>query len=122
MSNKATAIEFLQMAAGGDVVDAYARHVAAGFEHHNPHFPQDRQSLLDAMRQSAAAEPNKSFEVIQAIEQADTVAVYSRLTRRSAEAEYAVVHLLRFDRGKIVEMWDIAQEVPANSPNALGMF
>ena len=122
MSNKAAAIEFLKMAAAGDVVDAFSRHVAPEFKHHNPHFADDRQSLLDAMSQSAAAEPNKSFEIIQAIEEADTVAVHSRLTRVGAGARYAVVHILKFSRGKIVEMWDIIQEVPADSRNATGMF
>lgn len=123
MSNKASAIEYLGMAAAGDVLAAYARHVAPGFTHHNPHFAQDRQSLLDAMAQSSATDPNKSFEVIQAIEDADTVAVHSRLTRASADVRYAVVHILKFDGdGKIVEMWDVVQEVPTDSPNALGMF
>ena len=122
MSNKKSATEFLTMAAAGDVAEAYARHVAPRFKHHNPYFAHDRQSLLDAMSASAAAEPNKSFEVMRAIEDADTVAVHSRLTRVSANAQYAVVHILKFSEGKIVEMWDIVQEVPADSPNAIGMF
>jgi len=122
MSHKQAAIEFLTMAATGDVAAAYARHVAPQFTHHNPHFAQDRQSLLDAMSRSAAAEPNKSFEVMQVIEDGDTVAVFSRLTRLSADARYAVVHILKFNAGKIVEMWDVAQEVPSDSPNAIGMF
>lgn len=122
MSNKAAAIEFLKMAAAGDVADAYARHVAPEFQHHNPHFAHDRESLLDAMAQSAADEPNKSFEVIQALEESDTVAVHSRLTRVSADAQYAVVHILRFSGGRIVEMWDVVQEAPVESRNALGMF
>ena len=122
MSHKESAIDFLTMAAAGNVAEAYARHVAPQFKHHNPYFAHDRQSLLDAMSASAAAEPNKSFEVMQAIEDADTVAVFSRLTRISANAQYAVVHILKFDHGKIVEMWDIVQEVSTDSPNAIGMF
>ena len=45
---------------------------------------------------------------------------HQRLHR--AGVEIAVVHILRFEGGKIVEMWDIGQEIPADSPNALGMF
>jgi predicted SnoaL-like aldol condensation-catalyzing enzyme len=122
MSHKQTATEFLTMAAGGDVAEAYARHVAVEFTHHNPHFAHDRQSLLDAMSDSAATEPNKSFDVMRVIEDADTVAVHSRLTRAGANLQYAVVHILRFNGGKIVEMWDIVQEIPTESPNAIGMF
>jgi hypothetical protein len=32
------------------------------------------------------------------------------------------VHILRFENSRIAEMWDIAQEIPPDSPNALGMF
>ena len=50
------------------------------------------------------------------------VAVLSHLQRAQADQQYAVVHVLRFLDSAIVEMWDIAQEIPADSPNALGMF
>jgi len=116
------ASEFLRLCAGGRVQEAYDRHVAPGFVHHNPWFPGDRQSLLDAMAQSAQAEPNKAFTVMQAIESADRVVTLSRLERAQAGVEMAVVHILRFEGDRIAEMWDVGQEIPKDSPNALGMF
>ena len=116
------ATEFLTWCASGRVQEAYDRHVAADFRHHNAWFPGDRQSLLDAMAQSAKAEPNKSFTVMQAIESGDRVALLSRLERAQAGVRMAVVHLLRFEGERIVEMWDVGQEIPKDSPNALGMF
>ena len=38
------------------------------------------------------------------------------------ERGFAVVHIFRFDGDRIVELWDLAQEVPDHSPNANGMF
>ena len=38
------------------------------------------------------------------------------------QAEYAVVHILRFEAGWIVELWDLVQEIAKDSPNAAGMF
>ena len=122
MGNADIAIEFLRMCSRGEVREAYARHVAADFIHHNAWFPGDRESLLLAMEQSAAAEPNKSFEPKQVVEGGDRVAVLSHLKRADAGLEYAVVHIARFDEGKIVELWDLGQEIPKDSPNALGMF
>jgi len=116
------ATEFLSMAASGNVREAYARHVAPHFKHHNAYFAEDRESLLVAMEQSAATEPNKSFSVKQVISSGDRVAVFSHLRRAAADKEYAVVHILRFEGDKIVEMWDVGQEIPKESPNALGMF
>lgn len=116
------ATTFLTLCAQGDVQAAYDRFVAPDFVHHNAHFPQGRQALLDAMAQSAAAEPNKSFEVRQVIAAGDRVAVHSHLARRDAQTQYAVVHILRFEGEQIAELWDVAQEIPTDSPNALGAF
>jgi predicted SnoaL-like aldol condensation-catalyzing enzyme len=120
--NAAIATEFLAMAAAGKVREAYDRHVATSFTHHNAWFPGDRESLLLAMEQSAASEPNKAFTVKQVIDSGDRVAVLSHLQRADADKDYAVVHILRFKGSKIVEMWDVGQEIPADSSNTLGMF
>ena len=122
MGNARIATEFLKMCAGGEVRDAFERFVAPDFVHHNAWFAGDRESLLQAMEESAAAEPNKSFEPKQVIDGGDRVAVLSHLQRAGADLEYAVVHIARFMDGKIVELWDLGQEIPKDSPNALGMF
>lgn len=122
MGNRDIATEFLQLCARGDVREAYARFVSDDFVHHNAWFAGDRESLLLAMEQSAAAEPNKSFEVKQVIDGGDRVAVLSHLKRASVEVEYAVVHIARIVDGKIVELWDLGQEIPKDSSNANGMF
>ena len=115
MSYRDRATSFLQMCSEGAVRPA--------FVHHNAWFPGDRESLLQAMEQSAASEPTKSFEVKQVIDGGDRVAVLSHLKRANGHAEYAVVHIARFDGdGRIVELWDLGQEIPGDSPNALGMF
>jgi predicted SnoaL-like aldol condensation-catalyzing enzyme len=60
--------------------------------------------------------------VKQVVDGGDRVAVLSHLVRASAGLEYAVVHIARFADGKIVELWDLGQEIPKDSRNALGMF
>jgi len=122
MDNRDIASEFLRMCARGDVREAYARFVSDDFVHHNAWFAGDRESLLLAMEQSAAAEPNKSFEVKQVIDGGERVAVLSHLVRAGAQVEYAVVHIARIRGGRIVELWDVGQEIPKDSPNANGMF
>lgn len=122
MDNGGIASEFLRMCAGGEVREAYARFVSEDFVHHNPWFAGDRESLLVAMEQSAGAEPNKAFEVKQVIDGGDRVVVHSLLTRADACLQYAVVHIARIEHGRIVELWDVAQELPKASPNANGMF
>lgn len=122
MDNRDIACEFLRMCARGEVREAYARFVSEDFVHHNAWFAGDRESLLLAMEQSAVAEPNKAFEVMQVIDGGDRIAVLSHLKRASVDLEYAVVHIVRVEGGRIVELWDLGQEIPKDSPNANGMF
>ena len=90
---------------------AYDRHVAAGFVHHNAWFPGDRESLLLAMEKSAAIRAGtRRSEPRQVVDGGDRVAVLSRLARADAGVEIAVVHILRFEGGRIAEMWTSARK------------
>ena len=121
-SRKAAAIEFLTLAASGNVRDAYERHVGPGFRHHNPYFRGDAASLMEAMAQNAAANPEKRLDVLRALEDGDLVAVHSRVRQRPDESGAVVVHLFRFEGDRIAELWDVGQAVPTESANEHGMF
>ena len=120
MSRRETAISFLKLAASGKVAEAYERYVSPKFFHHNPYFPSDRESLKRGMEESSASHPNKMFNIERTLEDGDLVAVHSHLQQKSMDM--AVVHILRFEGDQIVEMWDIGQPVPKDSPNERGMF
>lgn len=111
------------MAASGDVRRAYERFVSPGFIHHNAYFKGDRESLLRAMEQAHQSNPNKSLAVKRVLEDAEYVMTHSLVSRaRAGQASIAVVHIFRIEGGKIVELWDIGQEVPKDSPNENGPF
>jgi predicted SnoaL-like aldol condensation-catalyzing enzyme len=121
-SRKAAAIEFLTLAASGNVRDAFGRHVGPGFRHHNPYFRGDAASLMRAMEENAAANPEKRFEVLRVVEEGDLVAVHSRVRQRPGDLGAVVVHLFRFEGDRIVELWDVGQAVPEDSANEHDMF
>ena len=102
--------------------EAYEKYVAPGFVHHNPHFPGGRDDLLRAMEADAKEHPNKAVEVQTAVAEGDLVAVHSHVRQDTAERDFAAVHIFRIRDGKIVELWDVVQQVPQDSPNANGMF
>ncbi|MBP1688828.1 MAG: polyketide cyclase [Deltaproteobacteria bacterium] len=106
----------------GDVRGAYERHVADGFRHHNPYFAGDAQSLREGMEEDEARNPGKKLDVQVALQEGNYVAVHSRLRRGSAEPDIAVVHIFRFEDGRIVELWDIVQVAPKQIANENGMF
>ena len=118
---KSAAIEFLQLAAAGKVDEAYQL-VAPNFCHHNPYFQADAESLKSAMRENARLHPDKTFEVQRALVDGDWVAVHSRVIMPSTAMTIAVVHLFRFEAGKIAELWDVGQAQPEQMVNQIGMF
>jgi predicted SnoaL-like aldol condensation-catalyzing enzyme len=119
---KKTATSFLQAASSGDVRRAFDTYIAPNFRHHNAYFPGDAKSLADAMEQNARENPDKVLRVERAIEEGDLVAVHSRVRLKPDVPEVALVHIFRFEDGRVVELWDIGQPVPPNSPNEHGMF
>ncbi|MGE0171915.1 MAG: nuclear transport factor 2 family protein [Oligoflexales bacterium] len=122
MSHKEMAKTFLRMASSGDVRAAYDKFIAPDFIHHNQYFKGDRQSLLTAMEQAAKQSPNKAIEVKQVFEEGDTVITHSQVVRKGTEASIAVVHIFKFKDDKVIELWDLGQEVMKDSPNENGMF
>jgi predicted SnoaL-like aldol condensation-catalyzing enzyme len=121
-SHKDSATDFLMLVAAGKVSEAYDRHVAAGFRHHNPYFRGDAASLREAMQTNAEKNPEKVLEIHRVLEDGDTVATLSHVRQNPGDAGGAVVHLFRFEGGRIAELWDVGQPVPANSPNENGVF
>jgi predicted SnoaL-like aldol condensation-catalyzing enzyme len=120
--NKEAAISFLKMASSGDVREAYSKFVGPGFKHHNPYFEGSAETLMTAMEENARDNPNKTLDVKRAIAEGDLVAVHSHVRLKPEDRGGAVVHLFRFEEGRIVELWDLGQEVPEESPNQYGMF
>lgn len=122
LSHKEKAVSFLQLVASGKVREAYQQYVGPGFRHHNPYFPGDADSLMQAMEDNAAQNPDKTLEVKQAIQEGDTVTVYSHVKQNEVDLGWAIVHIFRFQDDLIAEMWDIGQAVPEDSPNENGIF
>jgi predicted SnoaL-like aldol condensation-catalyzing enzyme len=122
MNNKDMAVSFLEMAASGDVSKAYSEFVGAGFRHHNAFFEGTAQALQAGMQENARQNPNKVFEVKRAIAEGDLVVTHSHVRQKPEDLGAAVVHIFRFENGKIVELWDLGQPIPAESVNKNGMF
>jgi predicted SnoaL-like aldol condensation-catalyzing enzyme len=120
--NKDAAIRFLQMAASGEVREAYDRFVGPGFRHHNPFFEETAETLKAGMEENVRQNPDKVLDVKHAIAEGDFVAVHSHVRQNPEDRGAAVVHLFRFENGRIVELWDVGQPVPEQSPNQYGMF
>ena len=121
-NNKDIAVLFLKLASSGNVREAYSKFVGPGFRHHNPFFEGSAESLMAGMEENARQNPDKTLEVKRAIAEGAFVAVHSHVRQKPGELGAAVIHIFRFENGRIIELWDVGQPVPAESPNQYGMF
>jgi predicted SnoaL-like aldol condensation-catalyzing enzyme len=116
------ALSFLTLVTTGNTREAYDAHIHPEFRHHNQYHTGDRAALLKGMEDNDAQFPDKKFEVKRLLEDGDMVVAHSLLEFGGGMRPMTVAHFLRFQDGKIIEMWDIGQEIPKDSPNENGPF
>ncbi len=118
---KDLAHDFLTMLVSGKIQEAYDIFVAPDFIHHNQYYEWDRESLKKGMEENHAEFPNKEITIIRMVAEDGIVAAYSKVILNPGDIQLKVVHIMRFEWDKIVEMWDIGEKLEANSPNENGV-
>ena len=113
---------FLDLVVTGKVAEAYDTYVHPNFRHHNQYYKGDRATLMAGMEESNVNFPHKVLEVKKILEDADLVMTFSSVKMTTDMPEVAVMHLFRFEDGKIMELWDIGQQLSEDSQNENGMF
>ena len=120
-ARKTAAERFLQLACS-DVERAYSELVTPGFRHHNVHFPGTAAALKQGMADNLRQFPKKKIDIKHSVEEGDRVIVISHVKLTPDQPGYALAHMFRFEGDRIAELWDLAQEIPKDSPNENGPF
>lgn len=121
-ARKDAAVDFLQLVIAGRIDEAYRKHVDMRGKHHNPFFPAGFAALKLAMAENHVQMPHKQLTVRHVLGDGDMVAVHSHLVPSPGQAGMSVVHMFRFEGDRVVELWDVGQPIPADSPNTDGSF
>ena len=119
---------FFKLVAQGKQKDGL-RFFAAGCKQHNPYVRGGMDALFDSMaaaQRQSPKYPNPHFAIKGILADGDMVAVHTEfLGSRSKPEEGGLrqVHLFRFgEDSKIVEYWDITQQIMPSMPNAANAF
>jgi len=120
MTNKEAAKAFLQLAGRGRVREAFDTFISDDFIHHNQYYKGNREALSKAMAEAHENSPNKLIEIKHCYKDGDTVITHSCVKKLAMEI--AVIHIFRFRNSKIVELWDLGQQIEKESPNENGLF
>ena len=110
-----------------EVEQAFKLYVAPQFRQHNPTIADGNAAAMQALtRYTHELFPEVRQEVKRTVAQGDLVAVHSRYFKHASDRDsgqgQAVVDIYRLEHGKIVEHWDVVQDIPAKSANDNSMF
>lgn len=103
-------------------VSAIDRYWGPEYEQHNPNIPNGVDGVKAGLGAYFKAFPQLKVEPKRVIAEGDLVAVHSHYIPAPGERGQAIVDLFRVRCGKIVEHWDVIQDVPATSANDNTMF
>lgn len=102
--------------------EAAAKYLGPVYIQHNPNFGDGPQAFVAAVKGFVTAFPELHVEFKRFIAEEDLVAVHSHMTRQPGDRGFAVADIFRLENDKIVEHWDVIQEVPEKTANPNGMF
>jgi predicted SnoaL-like aldol condensation-catalyzing enzyme len=121
MTNRQIVEDFLDLInRQGRVREAFERHDADEYIQHNPAAGNGREDAI-ALIERLSATPGFDPAVKRTVAEGDLVAVHMHLQFAGGPG-LAVMDMFRLENGKIVEHWDVIQEVPTRTASENTMF
>jgi len=102
-----------------EAIETYA---GAEYTQHNPHVGDGKEAFVAYFDKMAAEYPGKMVDIKRAFAEDNHVILHCHQSWPEG-LEYAGIDIFRLDAdGKVVEHWDVLQEIPEKSANDNGMF
>jgi predicted SnoaL-like aldol condensation-catalyzing enzyme len=124
-SNKRIVVDYYTTGFAGDPEKAAADYLVPGYIQHNPTVADGPDEFIRGVCLMREQYPNMRLDIKRIIAEGDLVATHSYVDFEPDNPENrggAFMDFFRLEDGKIVEHWDVIQEVPETSANNNGMF
>ena len=104
------------------VKEGFDKYVGDKYIQHNPIAPDGKEAAVEVLGKALQALPGWTYEFKHAYVDGDIVVLHSHVRMKADDRGMAVVDIFRFEKGKIVEHWDVVQPIPEKSANTNTMF
>ena len=121
-ANKRIATEFYEAAINRKDFAAASQYLGSQYKQHNPSAADGAEGLRSFIDFLQARYPNQRGEIKRVIAEGDLVVLHVHSTRGDDTPGRAIVDIFRIENGKVVEHWDVIQDIPREAANQNGMF
>ena len=121
-ANKKNVVEFYEKAINQKDFDAASKYLGSRYTQHNPTAPDGPEGLKGFLAFLKSKFPQSHSEIKRVFADGDYVVLHVHAMREPGTRGRAIVDIFKLENGKIVEHWDVAQDVPEKAANPNGMF
>jgi predicted SnoaL-like aldol condensation-catalyzing enzyme len=121
-ANKKTVLEFYDLAINKKDFDAALKFIGPRYVQHNPRAadgPEGLKAFLAFLREKF---PDYHSEIKRVFADGDYVIVHVHNVPTPGSRGAAIIDIFKLENGKVVEHWDVRQEIPEQSANSNTMF
>ena len=104
-----------------DVAHA-AEVISEDYIQHNPDVPDGKKPFVDYFTKFVKGTPQSKARIVRTATSGDLVWLHVHSTNTATDRGQAVLDIFRVKDGKIVEHWDVIQDVLEQSANGNSMF
>jgi predicted SnoaL-like aldol condensation-catalyzing enzyme len=118
--NKKIVADFYQALFGDKNIGVIDKYIDENYIQHNPTLPDGKEALKNAAKAWFTGAPKQKVDIQHLSADGDLVFIHTRAIM--GDKTFSVIDIFRLDNGKIMEHWDVIQQVPDKSANAHPMF
>jgi predicted SnoaL-like aldol condensation-catalyzing enzyme len=117
------AMAFLDMVFNQKKVrQGFDKYVGDKYIQHNPIAADGKEAAVTVLGRVLEQLPTWSYEFKHAYVDGNIAIIHSLVKVRPEDRGNAVIDIFRFEKGKVVEHWDVVQPIPEKSANNNTMF
>ena len=121
-ANKQNVVEFYNKALNDKDFAAASKYLGARYTQHNPVAADGPEGLKGFIQFLRDKFPQSHSEIKRVFADGDYVIVHVHAIREPGTRGRAIIDIFKLENGKVVEHWDVAQDVPEKAANSNGMF